>query len=158
MSKDNVHVNLSANTEEFTKPVDLLFSGRKRYIKEQKCFAPAVRGKCEGDGTATEFDDELSEREYKLTGFCQKCQDATYAFLEELAGQEEPQFDSPEAEVQSLSDEELADENRGIFSYLGENGPDWEFETSPWTQAVRAEVKRREEQANADHSNSYREE
>lgn len=29
-------------------------------------------------GPATEFNDEVSRREYRISGYCQKCQDATF--------------------------------------------------------------------------------
>lgn len=47
-------------------------SGRKRVdsIKQDVC---AWCG-----GPAVEFRDELSRREYRISGFCQKCQDKTF--------------------------------------------------------------------------------
>jgi hypothetical protein len=35
-------------------------------------------------GPATEFKDELSRREFSLSGFCQACQDRIFSFLEEM--------------------------------------------------------------------------
>ena len=43
---------------------------RKGSIKSDKCAW------CKGP--ATEFVNEISKREYSISGFCQKCQDETY--------------------------------------------------------------------------------
>jgi len=45
--------------------------GRTTAIKNDKCVL------CGGD--AKEFRDEVSEREYSISGMCQECQDATYS-------------------------------------------------------------------------------
>jgi hypothetical protein len=52
------------------RPVDLLFPGRREAISARKCIeAPLGCG-----GAAISFDDEISEREYEISGLCQKCQ------------------------------------------------------------------------------------
>jgi len=48
---------------------------RKETIRKNECVT------CDGD--ATEFTDERSEREYAITGMCQKCQDETFKESEE---------------------------------------------------------------------------
>jgi len=58
---------------EIERLVDVINpSGRKRVdsIKQDVC---AWCGK-----PAVEFRDELSRREYRISGFCQKCQDETF--------------------------------------------------------------------------------
>ena len=40
--------------------------------------ATLLMGSCEGDGNAVAFDDELSRREYGISGLCQKCQDGVF--------------------------------------------------------------------------------
>jgi hypothetical protein len=35
-------------------------------------------GKCHGDGSATQFTDPLSRREYTISGMCQACQDFVF--------------------------------------------------------------------------------
>lgn len=52
------------------RPVDALFSGRREAISEARCM-PAPIG-C--GGPAVEFQDEVSEREYGISGLCQSCQ------------------------------------------------------------------------------------
>ena len=49
-----------------------LLTGKRRpdIIRANRCMT------C--DGEALEFTDALSEREYAISGMCQKCQDATF--------------------------------------------------------------------------------
>jgi len=49
-------------------------AGRTTAIKSDRCVRPPVG--CEGP--ATEFRDELSKREYRVSGLCQKCQDKIF--------------------------------------------------------------------------------
>lgn len=50
-------------------------NGRTEALANNKCVD------CGGD--ATEFRDEISAREYRISGFCQKCQDAIFGGSEE---------------------------------------------------------------------------
>jgi hypothetical protein len=44
---------------------------------------------CEGEITSESFRDDLSKREYSISGMCQKCQDGVF-------GEPEPDWDSIE--------------------------------------------------------------
>lgn len=46
-------------------------ASREDTIRSNKCIPPPLG--C--GGPATEFRDSISEREYSISGFCQKCQD-----------------------------------------------------------------------------------
>jgi len=48
--------------------------GRSSAIKGDTCLKPPIG--C--GGPATEFRDELSKREYAISGLCQKCQDSIW--------------------------------------------------------------------------------
>ncbi len=52
---------------------------RRKVIREDKCV-PQPFG-CGGD--AKEFKDEVSRREYRISGLCQKCQDKFFGEAEE---------------------------------------------------------------------------
>lgn len=52
----------------------ILGANREDTIRSNKCL-PAPIGCGE---PATEFRDAISEREYSISGLCQKCQDATF--------------------------------------------------------------------------------
>jgi len=53
------------------KPIDILTNGEhSRTIAKDKCTS------CGKD--AKDFRDELSKREYKISGFCQGCQDSVF--------------------------------------------------------------------------------
>ena len=49
------------------RPVDALFAGRREAIDAGRCR------RC--DEPVAEFRDDVSRAEYRLSGFCQKCQD-----------------------------------------------------------------------------------
>jgi len=56
------------------RPVDLIFPERKIAILEFKCLPPPI-----GCGEfVAEFKDELSAKEYEISGLCQACQDAIF--------------------------------------------------------------------------------
>lgn len=58
------------------RPVDLVFPGAHRSvaIATGMCASPPF-----GCGQKTDgFRDDISAKEYKITGFCQKCQDKMY--------------------------------------------------------------------------------
>lgn len=59
------------------RPVDDFFPGRRESIATGTCQMLNV-GRCAGDGTATEFRDALSRKEYGISGMCQKCQDSVF--------------------------------------------------------------------------------
>ena len=52
------------------RPVDALFPERRKAITADKCVS------CGGD--ATQFKDELSAKEYRISGLCQRCQDEVF--------------------------------------------------------------------------------
>lgn len=55
----------------FARPVDQLVDGRQQAIHSQLCMtAPLGCGQ-----PATTFKDEVSRREYQISGLCQTCQD-----------------------------------------------------------------------------------
>jgi hypothetical protein len=56
-------------------------SGRTTAIKSDRCVRKPIG--CEGP--ATEFRDELSKREYTISGLCQKCQDRLFGIDPEAA-------------------------------------------------------------------------
>lgn len=56
------------------RPADAMFPHRRERIAAHKCASE----KCDGDGTAYEFRDENSLREYKISGMCQACQDVFF--------------------------------------------------------------------------------
>ena len=49
-------------------------SGRTTAIEADKCLAPPIG--C--GGPATEFKDDRSNDEYRISGWCQNCQDAVF--------------------------------------------------------------------------------
>ena len=56
------------------RPVDRIFPGRREAIAQGNCMrAPLGCGKPAG-----EFRDEVSRREYAISGLCQACQDSVY--------------------------------------------------------------------------------
>ena len=56
------------------RPVDRIFPGRREAIAQQVCRqAPIGCGKPAG-----EFRDDVSRREYAISGLCQACQDSVY--------------------------------------------------------------------------------
>ncbi len=52
------------------KPIELLFPGTAQSIQEGLC--PICKGE------VTSFRNELSAQEYRISGMCQKCQDAVF--------------------------------------------------------------------------------
>lgn len=64
------------------RPVDRIFPGNARLIAlaSGTCAMAneAWNNICKGNGTASEFKDGLSRREYELSGMCQACQDDVF--------------------------------------------------------------------------------
>lgn len=60
-------------------------TGRTSAINDDKCIAPPYG--C--GGPATEFRDELSAREYRISGMCQKCQDRFFGSADEEEWEED---------------------------------------------------------------------
>lgn len=58
------------------RPVDLLFGPHRRDAIEMSCCAHC-------GGEAELFADELSKREYRISGLCQNCQNNVFGYLEE---------------------------------------------------------------------------
>lgn len=57
--------------DEMARPADLLFPGRQDAQRTAKCvFDPRH--------DASEFKDELSRKEYRISGMCQACQDGLF--------------------------------------------------------------------------------
>jgi hypothetical protein len=52
------------------RPVDLLFRGRREAIHTQNCVSCS--------GPAEKFEDEISAKEYRISGLCQKCQNEVF--------------------------------------------------------------------------------
>jgi len=61
------------------RPVDQLFPGleREANITAARCVM-AKSGHCEGTGSAEKFNDDISAREFKISGLCQACQDNVF--------------------------------------------------------------------------------
>ena len=53
------------------RPIDLLVEGRREAIATNTCV------RCD-TGSNLVFRDEISKREYEISGLCQKCQDDIY--------------------------------------------------------------------------------
>lgn len=47
---------------------------------------------CRGDGSATVFTDDLSRKEYSISGMCQACQDVIFAEPDDEPTGDEPAF------------------------------------------------------------------
>lgn len=60
---------------------------RRTSIEANRCAPPSVGG-C--GGIATEFRDELSRREFTISGLCQRCQDSVFEESEEWAHDRRP--------------------------------------------------------------------
>lgn len=56
-----------------TKPVFDIFPGAKSAVQQKEC---PMCGKI--INTSDEFRDELSRKEYSISGLCQNCQDAVF--------------------------------------------------------------------------------
>jgi len=52
------------------RPADAILPGRRKAISADKCSW------CGGD--ASTFKDSISQKEYRISGFCQVCQDKTF--------------------------------------------------------------------------------
>jgi hypothetical protein len=52
---------------------------RREYIRKDICVPPPFG--CEGE--AKEFRDDISRKEYTISGMCQKCQDRTFGVSDE---------------------------------------------------------------------------
>jgi len=66
------------STQNAKRPSDLLYSGRIESITRNTCAMTANDIGCVGDGEALEFRDDVSKREYRISGMCQACQDAVW--------------------------------------------------------------------------------
>ena len=54
------------------KPVGQIFKKEAQLVDEGKCPL------CERDIVESDFKDDLSRREYQISGMCQKCQDNVF--------------------------------------------------------------------------------
>ena len=57
---------------DITKPVFLFYPNAVKDIVENKCPM------CHSDIKESDFKDELSKKEYSISGMCQKCQDEVF--------------------------------------------------------------------------------
>jgi hypothetical protein len=71
----------TADDHSTVRPIDLLYPGRNEAIfirndtiNNSRCIAPPIG--CGGE--AVSFKDTISEKEYQISGFCQKCQDEVF--------------------------------------------------------------------------------
>lgn len=60
-----------------TRPMDKLLPERVPLMAQKRCTL-ILFGSCAGNGDASEFKDELSAKEYTLSGMCQACQDKMF--------------------------------------------------------------------------------
>lgn len=66
------------------RPIDLIVPGRREAIAAHKCVSCG--------GPAVKFKDALSEREFKISGLCQKCQDSFFDMSDDC-NDDSPEFD-----------------------------------------------------------------
>jgi hypothetical protein len=59
------------------RPADLVFPEKRKLIEEGRCPT------CKGRIMAEDFRDDLSRKEYGISGMCQKCQDSVFGIKEE---------------------------------------------------------------------------
>lgn len=64
-----------ATPSEKAPAIEALLGNRKAIIQADQCVF--------GCGPATQFRDELSKREYTISGMCQKCQDKVFGLGDE---------------------------------------------------------------------------
>lgn len=62
-------------TEEMKNAIEAVFPGTKQAIAEYKC--PLCRQ------AVGKFRDALSQKEYRISGMCQKCQDSVFGGSDE---------------------------------------------------------------------------
>ncbi len=56
------------------RPVDSIFPERREAMQDRKCIpAPIGCGK-----VASHFKDDISAKEYRISGLCQNCQDSIF--------------------------------------------------------------------------------
>lgn len=70
----------SDKTEEMEIAIDGIFGFNRRDTIESDVCIPAPFG-C--GGPATEFEDDLSRKEYTISGLCQKCQNSVFGTSDE---------------------------------------------------------------------------
>jgi hypothetical protein len=59
---------------------DLAGADRRETIKQDVCIPPPIG--C--GGPANEFEDEMSRREFRISGLCQACQNKVFGSFEEM--------------------------------------------------------------------------
>jgi len=57
---------------DITKPAFIILPDSRKAVLEDKCPT------CRGDIKEVDFRDELSKKEYSISGMCQKCQDKVF--------------------------------------------------------------------------------
>lgn len=67
----------SVKTEWEKRPVDLIFKKGYEFKTQGRCPT------CEEDIDAEEFKDDLSYKEYQISGMCQSCQDMVFDDISE---------------------------------------------------------------------------
>lgn len=61
----------------------LLGTSREGLIRANKCAPKPIGCGAQLTGTAADFRDDLSIKEYSISGLCQKCQDRVFGVSEE---------------------------------------------------------------------------
>ena len=73
---------LSKKSLEMNKTLDMIgeiLFKKSRMVIQSKVFESITEDKCICcDGKASAFRDELSRKEFSISGLCQKCQDAVF--------------------------------------------------------------------------------
>jgi hypothetical protein len=65
----------SDKSDEVESKIESIFGfNRRAYIQDNRCVPPPVG--C--GGPAVKFRDELSRKEFSISGLCQKCQDSVW--------------------------------------------------------------------------------
>lgn len=70
---------------EMERALTGLFGHNRRKVIESNQCVPVKAGGCgkQLTGTSADFRDELSAREYRISGFCQACQDRVFGGSDE---------------------------------------------------------------------------
>lgn len=84
------------------------FSGRTSAIHDDKCVNPPIG--C--GGPATEFRDDVSAREYQISGMCQICQDRVFGSADEKEWEEEWEED------EYVEHDRYEDDQRDNYPYM----------------------------------------
>jgi len=67
----------SEKSEAMEQSIKEIFGHDRRELIQNDCCVPPPIG-CGREGIAEEFRNEISRREYTISGLCQKCQDSIF--------------------------------------------------------------------------------